>query len=87
MKKLLVSIILIVPIFFGQPKGYTPIGGWCTPNAEGDVVHPFSLEGIWRQLKREYPKADALINFTFTPLKRNFVYPIYCGDVARKASN
>lgn len=86
MKKLIFSTLLIVPIFFGQPQGYKLLGAWCTSRGEPRVVHPFNLESIWKELKKEHPKADALINFTFTPLKYDFINPIYCGDIAKKKS-
>ncbi|MCH8029964.1 MAG: hypothetical protein IH874_08550 [Candidatus Dadabacteria bacterium] len=86
MKKVILLIFLLVPIFFGRPEGYEPLGAWCTPRGEPRVVRPFNLESIWSDLKRDHPKADALINFTFTPLKYDLINPIYCGDIAVRKS-
>jgi len=86
MKKFILSILLIVPVFFGQPEGYTPLEAWCTPMGEPEVIRPFDLESIWKDLKKEHPEADALINFIFAPLKHDLINPIYCGDIAKKKS-
>lgn len=86
MKKVILSTLLFVQIFFGQPEGYTPLGAWCTPKGKPGVICPFDLESIWNDLRKEHPEADALINFTFTPLKHDLINPIYCGDIAKKKS-
>lgn len=84
MSKILLLLLVLVSVFFGQPEGYQTQGYWCGSEFE----NPFSTgfeEKLWKDFKKDNPDADGLVNSQITSVTwEGATARINCGDVAKK---
>lgn len=63
MSKIILLLLILVSVFFGQPKGYQTQRYWCGSEFENPFSTGFEKK-LWKDFKKDNPDADALVNFS-----------------------